>query len=284
MRTAWLLCVGLLAWSSLSATGSETRGEYLAAAAGCKSCHTDRENKGAEYAGGYRLETPFGTFYTPNITPHPDNGIGGWTDDQFLEALRDGVSPDGAYYYPAFPYASYAGMTRQDALDIKAYLDTLEPVASNNRDNELEWYVPGRWAMGIWQSLFAPWQYGNRRDETSEEWRRGAYLVRHLGHCGECHTPRNGLGVLDTGRELEGDSEPGTDDTAPSISADKKDGIGAWSQNELEFFLEIGMYPDGDFASGEMVAVIDHNTGLLTPADRSAIATFLLAPRKSDGD
>jgi mono/diheme cytochrome c family protein len=273
MRTALLLSIGLLACCSVSAADSETRGAYLATAAGCKSCHTDSENDGAAYAGGYMLETPYGNFITPNITSDRETGIGGWTDSQFLSALHEGISPDGDYYYPAFPYASYAGMAAQDALDIKAYLDSLSPVVRTNRDNELKWLVPGRWAMGIWQWLFMPWQYPAAPAGATAQWSRGAYLVRHLSHCGECHTPRNSIGALDTGLELQGVTD--ADAAAPDITADRNDGIGSWSGEELEFFLEMGMYPDGDFVGGDMVAVIDHTTTRLTGADRKAIVHFL---------
>ena len=155
------------------------------------------------FAGGHRLATPYGVFVTPNITPDEETGIGQWTDAEFLAALREGRAPDGSAYYPSFPYPSYAGMTEQDALDIKAWLDTLEPVRQPNNAHELAWYVPGRWAMRIWQQLFSPWQYAESAS-TDTELQRGAYLVRHLGHCGECHTPRNIFGALDTARELAG--------------------------------------------------------------------------------
>ncbi|MEE4186089.1 MAG: cytochrome c, partial [Gammaproteobacteria bacterium] len=174
-----------------------SRGEYLATAAGCSSCHTDSEHDGLPYAGGHRLETPYGNFVVPNITPDRQTGIGGWTDADFLAAVRDGVSPAGDHYYPAFPYASYAGMTERDVLDIKAYLDSLPAIERPNEAHELAWYLPGRWAMWIWQALFAPWEYpAPAGSDGDAEWQRGAYLVRHLGHCGECHTPRDWFGAL----------------------------------------------------------------------------------------
>jgi mono/diheme cytochrome c family protein len=272
-----------LAASATSNTKGDTdRGAYLVTAAGCVSCHTDSENDGAPFAGGHRLATPYGVFVTPNITPDKETGIGTWTDAEFLAALRGGRAPDGSAYYPSFPYPSYAGMTEQDALDIKAWLDRLAPVRQPNAAHELAWYVPGRWAMQIWQRLFSPWQYGDNPG-MDPEWQRGAYLVRHLGHCGECHTPRNIFGALDTARELTGsssESEPDdgktVDGTGPNISADRKNGIGAWTRGDLELFLEMGLRPDGDFSGGQMAAVIDDNTALLTPEDRRAIAAFLL--------
>jgi mono/diheme cytochrome c family protein len=274
-----LLLLLLNAWLGLGgiahAEDAAQRGKYLATAAGCKSCHTDTENDGALYAGGHRLVTPYGDFYTPNITPDKRTGIGAWSEAEFIAALREGVSPGGEHYYPSFPYASYAGMTRQDATDIKAYLDTLEPLQQANRTNDLVWYVPGRWAMGIWQSLFAPWEYAPAAADASEEWQRGAYLVRHLGHCGECHTPRDRFGALNTARELAGNKVEKPAESAPDITTDKNTGIGSWSAEDLEFFLELGMYPDGDFVGGGMAEVVDDNTALLTAADRRAIRVFL---------
>lgn len=265
-----------------SSKGDADRGAYLVTAGGCVSCHTDSENDGRPFAGGHRLATPYGVFVTPNITPDSETGIGKWTDAEFLAALREGRAPDGSAYYPSFPYPSYAGMTEQDALDIKAWLDTLEPVRQPNAAHELAWYVPGRWAMRIWQPLFSPWQYPESAS-TDPEWQRGAYLVRHLGHCGECHTPRNIFGALDIARELVGsgsntkaDGDKAVDSTGPNISADRKNGIGAWTRGDLELFLEMGLRPDGDFSGGHMAAVIDDNTALLTPEDRQAITTFLL--------
>lgn len=277
LTDGWL-AVGLLtAWLHAPALAADTdaglveRGAYLTAAAGCVSCHTDDENDGSEFAGGHALETPFGTFYTPNITPDPETGIGGWSDADFIAAIRQGTAPDGSHYYPAFPYPSYAGMTDADALAIKAYLDSLAPVTADVPEDELRWFVPGRWAMGIWKQLFAPWEY----PDIADEYARGAYLVRHLGHCGECHTPRNFTGELQLSLDLAGSPEDSSGRSAPPIDSTSLNESG-WSQGDLEFFLEIGMLPDGDFAGGSMAAVIDDNTGRLTPADRTAIARYLL--------
>ena len=235
-------------------------GAYLTAAAGCISCHTDSDNDGAPFAGGYPLETPFGVFYTPNITPDAETGIGRWSDDEFVRAVKAGVAPDGSHYYPAFPYPSYAGMADADTLAIKAYLDSLEPVNAAKRADELSWFVPGRWAMGPWQSLFSPWQY----PVAAEEHARGAYLVRHLGHCGECHTPRGWFGQLRIARALLGSPKDAAGRSAPPIDGASLRAAG-WSAGDLEFFLELGMLPDGDFVGGSMTAVIDDNTAKLTP-------------------
>ncbi len=253
------------------ATDSVSRGAYLATAAGCVSCHTDDANDGIPWAGGHALDTPYGTFYAPNITPDTATGIGGWSDADFIAALKHGVAPDGSNYYPAFPYPSYAGISDADARAMKAYLDTVAPVTQRNRPHELHWYVPGRWAMRLWAALFAPWEYAPPPPDNE----RGAYLVRHLGHCGECHTPRTLLGALDTTRELAGSAADAAGRSAPPIDSDSLTQAG-WTRSDLEFFLEIGMLPDGDFAGGGMAPVIDDNTGRLSAADRSAIARYLL--------
>ncbi len=270
---AWTMAILLPAFTFAADTNhSITRGEYLAAAAGCVSCHTDKENDGPEFAGGHALQTSFGVFYTPNITPDPKTGIGNWSDAEFIAALRKGVAPDGSHYYPSFPYPSYAGMTEEDARAIKAWLDTVEPVNRQNQGNNLKWFIPGRWIIGLWKWLFSPWQY----PDTSINLQRGAYLVRHLGHCGECHTPRNAFGALRMEEELSGVAKTKDSKGVPAIH-NSQDGIAGWALSDLSFFLEIGMTPDGDFAGSGMAAVIDDNTGKLTPADREAIANYLLS-------
>jgi mono/diheme cytochrome c family protein len=270
----WLIGTVGINTTAMAETAIE-RGRYLTSAGGCLSCHTDSENEGELFAGGHPLETDFGTFIVPNITPDMRTGIGSWGDTEFVNALLHGESPTGEYYYPAFPYPSYAGMRRQDALDIKAYLDTLEPVSNEIGDHDLNWYVPGRWSMAVWQALFSPWEFNPIAKGASESIQRGAYLVRHLGHCGECHTPRNIVGAMLTEQELQGVPKRGEIAGAPDITNNTETGLGEWSNSDLELFLDLGMMPDGDFAGSGMAAVIDHNTSQLTTADRQAIVNFL---------
>ena len=249
------------------------RGRYLVYAGGCITCHTADDDDAPPLAGGRALESPFGTFYSPNITPDRNTGIGGWSDEEFVNAFWEGVSPEGEHYYPAFPYTSYTGVSRDDLLAMKAYLFRLDPVYRENREHDLAWYMSNRLAAGTWKELnfksarFAP---DASRDE---QWNRGAYLVRHLGHCGECHTPRSKLGVLQTDRELAG-SQLG-DERIPNITPHRTDGIGRWSASDIEYFLDIGMLPDGDFAGSSMVDVIEDDTSKLTREDRRAIAAYL---------
>jgi mono/diheme cytochrome c family protein len=183
------------------------RGEYVLHAAGCYSCHTDAENKGKPLAGGRALATPFGTFYSPNITPDPTHGIGAWTDEEFVRALRSGISPEGAHYFPAFPYTSYTGMADRDMLDLKAYLFAQQPVARPNKAHDLSFPFGFRPLVRVWKLVFFELGVFAPDPAKDDEWNRGAYLVRHLGHCGECHTPRNVLGARERDRELAGNPE-----------------------------------------------------------------------------
>lgn len=257
------------------------RGKYLLYAGGCISCHTEDSDDALPLAGGRALESPFGTFFSPNITPHRETGIGTWSDDEFVAALWEGVSPQGEHYYPAFPYTSYTGVAREDLVAMKAYLFSLEPVDKASKEHDLAWYMSTRLAAGAWKELnfdaarFVP---DAARDE---QWNRGAYLVRHLGHCGECHTPRSMLGVLQMDQEMAG-SQLG-DESVPNITQHRVDGIGRWSASDIEYFLDIGMLPDGDFAGSSMGEVIDDNTSNLTREDRLAIAAYLksVPPRET---
>ena len=258
-----------------------SRGEYLIYAGGCITCHTEDRDDAPPLAGGRAMESPFGTFYSPNITPDRETGIGNWSDDDFVNAFWNGVSPDGEHYYPAFPYTAYTGVSRDDLIAMKAYLMTLDPVQNDNKEHELAWYMSGRVAAGAWKELnFKPGRFVPD-PEKDEQWNRGAYLVRHLGHCGECHTPRGRLGVLQHDLEFAG-AKLG-DEQVPNITQHRSDGIGRWSASDIEYFLDIGMLPDGDFAGSSMVDVIEDSTSKLTREDRLAIAAYLksVPPRET---
>lgn len=269
------LAAAALSLATAAAQSPVERGRYLTAAAGCESCHTEDREGAAPFAGGRALATPFGTFYSPNITPDRETGIGAWTADDLVAALHDGVGPAGEAYFPAFPYPSYTGMTTEDARSIHAFLATLAPVRRANTPHELPWYLGTRLAARAWQWLhFTPARFAPdpARDAA---WNRGAYLVRHLGHCGECHTPRGAIGGLVAGRELAGTADGPEGRKVPNITPDRDTGIGRWAPGDLETFLEIGMLPDGDFAGAGMGEVIDGNTSKLTAEDRRAIAAYL---------
>lgn len=277
---------GLLAFTLLLAAGAAAadrpaddeqieRGRYLVHAGGCITCHTADRPDAVPLAGGRALETPFGTFYAPNLTPDPETGLAGWTDADLGRALREGVAPDGGYYFPVFPYPSYTGITDEDVASIGAYLRSLEPVQNATPAHELPWYLFSRRLMWGWNLLNFRAGRFEPDPARSDAWNRGAYLVRHLGHCGECHTPRNALGAVDRGRELAGVRAGPEGGRVPDITQDRDTGIGQWSADEIELFLEIGMLPDGDFAGSSMGAVITDNTSRLTAEDRQAIVTYL---------
>lgn len=258
------------------------RGEYVFTAAGCYACHTDVKGKGSPLAGGRRLKTPFGVFIGPNITPDSKHGIGGWTPADFTRALREGVSPAGDPYYPAFPYGSFSRMTDGDIADLWAYLQTVAPADSANGAHELDWPFGWRWLTGVWRVLyFSPggFEAGEPPAGVGEgdraAWQRGAYLVRVLGHCGECHTPRGGLGAMDDDLFLAGSAQGAEGEAVPNITPDSATGIGGWNRSDIEFYLKIGMDPDGDFVGGAMAGVVEHSTGKLKPEDRGAIAIFV---------
>jgi mono/diheme cytochrome c family protein len=263
----------LAALSALGQGDLVERGKYLTYAGGCISCHTEEADDAVPLAGSRAMQTAFGTFYSPNITPDPETGIGGWSEDDFVDAFWEGVSPDGEHYFPAFPYTSYTGASREDLLAIRAYLMSMEPVRKEAPPHDLAWYMSTRLAAGAWKAVnFKPARFQPEPTKDAQ-WNRGAYLVRHLGHCGECHSPRNATGVIRAELEMAG-SRLG-DEKVPNITPHRTDGIGRWSASDIEYFLDIGMLPDGDFAGSSMVDVIEDNTSQLTRDDRMAIAAYL---------
>ena len=242
------------------------RGEYLVTAGGCISCHRSEED-GESFGGGLALETDFGTFYAPNITPDVETGIGNWDGHDFLLALQHGRTPSGNYYYPVFPYRAYAGLSQQDVLDIGAYLMSLEPVSYQAPSPQTPIWL-ARWAVVGW-NILADLSRGEPQQFDDELLARGAYLAKNLGHCSECHTPRNSLGILDSGREYAG-AEIG-EETIEAIDAEA---LAEWSTNNFDLFLLIGLKPDGEFVGGDMNEVIEHNTSKLTDEDRDALAAY----------
>ena len=250
------------------------RGAYIFRAAGCHSCHTDTKGGGAPLAGGRALKTPFGTFYSPNITPHPVYGIGAWSDEDFEAALRHGVSPDGDPYYPSFPYTSYTGMSDADIADLQAYLFAQEPVETQNQPHDLDFPYSLRFTLGLWKTMFfeaGPYQEDGEKDAA---WNRGAYLTRHLGHCGECHSPRGFLGAVDDSLELAGNPEGPDGGKVPNLTP-AESGLAGWSESDIVSALKIGITPEGDFLGDSMGEGIEHGTGHLSDEDLTAIAIYL---------
>lgn len=253
---------------------SAERGKAIFDAAGCHACHT--EKGGPAMAGGPPLATPFGTFYAPNITPDPDTGIGKWTDEDFIRALRDGLSPGGEPYYPVFPYTAYTKMTRQDMLDLKAYLFSLPPVKRSNRAHDLTLPFSLRATLYPWRWLY--FRAGEFKPDParSAQVNRGAYIVQALTHCGECHTPRDALGGLQGKLWLSGTRMPVGDLIASNLTPDKT-GLAEWSASDIVTSLETGELPEGGTLGGEMGEVVANSTSKMTAADREAIAAYLKA-------
>ena len=272
-----------LATLALAATGARAdeaevaRGEYVFHAAGCASCHTDVAGGGPVLAGGRALKTPFGVFRTPNITPDPDTGIGGWSDEDFLRALRKGVRPDGSHYFPAFPYTSYTRMTVDDARALKAYLFSRPAVSRRNQPHDLDPPFGWRFLLGGWKLLFLDEGPFEPDPERTAEWNRGAYLVTALGHCGECHTVRNVMGARRASKALAGTTEGPEGRSAPNITPHRDTGIGGWSEGDIVTLLKTGLKPDFDNVQGAMAEAIDDGFKHLTDGDLRAIAVYLLA-------
>ncbi len=256
-------------------TGNAERGAYVVRLAGCVACHTLPEGKGDLLAGGAPLKTPFGTFIAPNITPHPDQGIGTWSQDAFVAALVNGRAPNGAHLYPVFPYPSYARMTDQDIADLWAYLQTVPESPTASRPHALSFPFTLRFLMAPWKTLFfdpAPFVPDPAR---SARWNRGAYLVNGPGHCGVCHTPRGWFGQSDDSRALEG--TVGLDgEKVPAITAAALREKG-WTVDELAFGLQFGFEPSGDVLGGSMGEVIQNSTSHWSLEDRMAVAEYLLS-------
>lgn len=255
------------------ALGDAKRGAYLAKAGGCLGCHTQDRKDAVPYAGGRALKTPFGTFYGPNITAYPEAGIGRWSQDDFARALRSGVRPDGAHYFPAFPYPSFTRISDADARDLWAFLTSLPPSAQRNRPHELKFPFGWRVLAGVWKWLYfvpGPWAPDPSRSAVLN---RGAYLVDALGHCGECHTPRNALGGPRRDRHLAGGKGP-EGKGVPNLTPAK---LKKWSDEELEEFLLSGLTPDGDVAAQSMAEVVRNTTSQLTREDLSAVVAYLRA-------
>ncbi|HEX5476891.1 MAG TPA: cytochrome c [Burkholderiales bacterium] len=266
-----LLSALTLIAAPVAAQGDAKRGAYLAKAGGCFGCHTEDRKGATPFAGGRALKTPFGIFYGPNITPDPEVGLGRWTQAEFVNAMRRGVRPDGASLYPAFPYPSFTKITDADLHDLWAYLRTLAPSARPNRPHELHFPFGWRFLLRGWKWLF--FRQGAFQPDPSHGalLERGAYLVQALGHCGECHTPRNLFGAPEKDRYLAGATLPGGG-KASNLTPTR---LKKWTDSELRDFLKSGMTPDGDVAAEAMDEVIRNTTSQLTSGDLEALIVYL---------
>jgi mono/diheme cytochrome c family protein len=247
------------------------RGEYLARAADCMVCHT--AIGGQPFAGGFAMNTPFGTIYSTNITSDKATGIGRYTDAQFIAAVKHGVRADGARLYPAMPFPSYQYMTDGDVLAIKAFLTSLPAAYAPARRNTLGFPFDQRSLLAAWSGLFARPAAFEPAPGRGAVWNRGAYLAEALAHCGECHTPRSATFALDHRRKFAGAVAGGW--RAYNISSDRKTGIGRWRTDEIVSYLGHGQAPGRGAASGPMGEVADHSLSYLTPSDLKALVTYL---------
>ena len=267
---SFLALLAIVLSSSVFAQADAKRGLYLSKAGGCVGCHTEEKQEAQPYAGGRALKTPFGTFYGPNITPHPQTGIGRWSEQDFFRAMRQGERPDGAHYYPAFPYTSFTRITDQDLRDLWAYLRSLPQSSRENRPHELGRAY--RWRRLIWGwkwLFFEPGAFKPDRSK-SDQVNRGAYLTSALGHCGECHTPRNFLGGPKKDRHLAG-AKVG-EATATNLTPTSLKKV---TDDYLREVLQTGLTPDGDILSEAMGEVVRNTTGQLTREDLDALIAYL---------
>jgi mono/diheme cytochrome c family protein len=251
------------------------RGEYLTRAADCAVCHTAKD--GVPFAGGRAFVLPFGTMYSTNITPDTETGIGAYTDADFLGAVHKGVGRGNNKLYPAMPYASYTYMSDADALAVKAYLFSLRPVRAPTIPNTFVFPFNQRWLMGFWSAMFNADKRFEPVVDRGAEWNRGAYLVEAMGHCGECHTPRNLFFALNNREKFTGAVQAGW--RAYNITPDRHSGLGTWSDDDLSHYLAIGHADGRGTAAGPMGEAIDESLSHLKSADIAAIVNYLRTVR-----
>jgi mono/diheme cytochrome c family protein len=277
----WLTSPPTLVAVATAATAPNlANGQIIFNAGGCSSCHAvPNQPDRLRLGGGLAIPSPFGTFYTPNISPDPADGIGRWSEADFVNALTRGISPEGTHYFPAFPYTSYAHVKVQDVRDLFAYLKTLAQVPGKVRDHDVPFPFNIRRNVGIWKLLFMDDKPFMADPAHSVSWNRGAYLVNGFGHCAECHSPRNFLGGIIAAQRFAGGPEPEGEGWVPNIT---RKGLGDWDDKDIAYFLESGQTPDGDSAGGSMVRVI-RNTSQLPAADRAAIAEYIVSLPPVDG-
>lgn len=285
----WLIVLGLVAAGGLyilarpkplaaaavaELAGDAARGEQVFWATGCASCHMAAKAEGAAQlvlSGGQRFPSDFGTFIAPNISQDPEHGIGNWTLLDLANAIMRGVSPTGEHYYPALPYAAYAKMQMQDVADLYAFMKTLPADATPSQPHELGFPFSIRESVGVWKLMFLSrdWSLPGNLTPTAA---RGRYIAEAMAHCGECHTPRNLLGGMDTARWLGGAPNPSGEGRIPNITPGKL----GWTAADIVQYLTTGFTPEFDSVGGHMAHVVE-NMARLPESDRQAVAEYLLA-------
>jgi mono/diheme cytochrome c family protein len=261
-------------------TPNLANGRVMFDAGGCAACHaTPEQDDRTRLGGGVAVKLPVGTFYAPNISADSNDGIGRWSEADFVTALWKGTSPSGQHYFPVFPYGSYQKMRLEDVRDLFAYLKTLPAVAGRVRAHDVAFPFTIRRTIGGWKFLFLDGTPFRPDPAQSAAWNRGAYLVNGPAHCVECHSPRNILGGIKSGQRFAGGPDPEGEGWIPNIT---QKGLGTWSEKDIAYMLETGDTPDGDSAGGSMAKVIK-NISRLPPADRAAMATYVKSLPPVDG-
>ncbi|MGA9202497.1 MAG: cytochrome c, partial [Pseudolabrys sp.] len=249
-------------------------GKIMFHAGGCASCHAvPKQEDKTRLGGGLALGSPFGTFYVPNISSDRTDGIGAWTEAQFVTAMVKGTSPTGEHLFPAFPYTSYQRMSLGDIRDLFAYLKTLPAVTGKVRDHALPFPFNIRRTLGLWKLLFLDGRPFAPDPSQTAQWNRGAYLINAPGHCAECHSPRNMLGAIKRNQRFTGGPSPDGQGGVPNITQQK---LKNWTVKDIADTLTTGMTPDADFVGGSMAEVV-RNAAQLSEADREAMATYIKA-------
>jgi mono/diheme cytochrome c family protein len=277
----WVVTIPAIVPASALAphTPNLDNGKMMFLIGGCASCHaTPGQDDKTKLGGGFGLKSPFGTFYTPNISPDPNQGIGKWTEADFVTAVVKGTSPDGRHYFPAFPYTSYQRIGTGDLRDLFAYLKTLPAVQDKSKPHDVPFPFNIRRTLGGWKFLFLDGKPFEGDPTKDAAWNRGAYLVNGPGHCAECHSPRNILGGIIASQRFAGGPAPDGDGFVPNIT---QKGL-SMSQEQVVKLLETGETPDGDTVGGEMGKVVA-STAKLSAEDRSAIATYIKSLPPVDG-
>ena len=269
----WLTIPATVAASALGPhTPDPAKGQAVFYAGGCASCHaTPAQPDRLRLGGGLPIGSPFGTFHVPNISPDSQDGIGSWSEAQFVTAMQKGTSPDGAHYFPAFPYAAYQHAKVEDIRDLFAYIKTLAPVAGRAQPHTVPFPFNIRRNIGVWKRLFLDADRPIADAARSPQWNRGSYLVNALGHCAECHSPRNALGGIVAKQRFAGGPNTEGEGWVPNIT---QKGLADWSEKDIAYLLETGQTPEGDTVGGSMAPVI-RNTSQLSAEDRLAMATYL---------
>ncbi|WP_034462822.1 cytochrome c [Afipia sp. P52-10] len=281
VAAAAALCAGLITTprpafttvtAELDAPGDAERGRLIFAAGDCSSCHASPgQSDPLKLGGSMALASPFGTMRVPNISPHPQDGIGTWSTRDLANALLSGVSPRAEHYFPAFPYPSYVKMRVADVADLMAYLRTLPPVAGKAPPHELSFPFNIRRFVGFWKVLFLDTDPIVEDPAKSAAWNRGRYLVEAVAHCAECHSSRNLLGGIREDTRFAGGPDPEGTGFIPNITPAR---LGSWTEADIAELLLSGRTPSGDTVGSSMKSVVS-NTAKLPPSDRAAIATYI---------